>query len=199
MRAHPEPIGYHMPASRPLVDAPPAAPPAVLFAVAAQDRDVFAGNQYTRLYVHTTGDALRLIATSRPQLVVIDCDESSLDADEICAAARASSRTRILITTADVAKVPKLLKAGCEAVLLKPFVPNLLAARIGRVIKDTERAYGQRNASSEPSSGTNRVWAHTTCPTCGVNGAMSFDYFSYRRMWYACLSCDATWLGPRQE
>ena len=34
---------------------------------------------------------------------------------------------------------------------------------------------------------------------CQSNGATSFEYSSYRRMWYACLACDAVWLGPRQE
>ena len=29
--------------------------------------------------------------------------------------------------------------------------------------------------------------------------AVSFEFSSYRRMWYACLACEHVWLGPRQE
>ena len=200
MRAHPESIGHYTPAAHAqLIEPVTAAAPAVLFVVPAVDRSLYSGNQHVRLYAHTGSDALKLIASSRPRLVVIDCDEPSLGVEEVAAAAHACSYASVLITTGDVAKVPTMLKAGCEGVLLKPFAPNLLAARIGRVLKETERPWTQRAASSRPQAGTNRVWADTVCPTCGAAGATSFDFSSYRRMWYACLSCAATWLGPRQE
>ena len=195
MRAHPEPIGYYAPLSRSAVvpTAPPV--PTVLFVVPERDRGVYAGEQFTRVFAHSSSEAMRTIAINRPRLVVVDWDEPSLSAAEICATAQ----TSVLVTTADVANVPRILKAGCQGVLLKPFAPNLLAARVGRVLKETERIIGPKTLPAGWQTGTNRVWPDTACPQCGVAGATSFDFSSYRRMWYACLSCDHTWLGPRQE
>jgi DNA-binding response OmpR family regulator len=199
MRAHPEPIGYYTPASRLPALQPTPAVSTVAFVVPAADRTLYSGDHFTRLFAHSTSDAMKLIAVSRPRLVVIDWDDPSLGAAEVGAAAQASTYTSVLVTTADVASVPKILKAGCQGVLLKPFAASLLAARVGRVLKETERAWDHRPASAGSQTGTNRVWPDTACPKCGVLGATSFDFSSYRRMWYACLSCDHTWLGPRQE
>lgn len=196
MRAHPEPIGYYAPTYSRSPVVPAAAPvPTVLFVIPESERALYAGEQFTRVFAHTSSEALRLIALSRPRLVVVDWDDPALAASDICAA----NQTSVLVTTADVANVPRILKAGCHGVLLKPFAPNLLAARVGRVLKETERPWGHRNLPANWPTGTNRTWPDTPCPQCGVGGATSFDFSSYRRMWYACLSCDHTWLGPRQE
>ena len=69
---------------------------------------------------------------------------------------------------------------------------------MARVIKETERPWGHKTLAASPG-GTNRVWQDSACPKCGTHGPTSFDFSSYRRMWYACLTCDHTWLGPRQE
>jgi DNA-binding response OmpR family regulator len=131
--------------------------------------------------------------------VVLDWDEASLSGPEVCAAARALPHTCVLVTTGDVRQAPAILRAGCHGVLLKPFAPNLLAARLARVIKETDRPWGQRSGTLPWQTGTNRVWPETACLACGKLGATSFDFSSYRRVWYACLSCDHTWLGRRQE
>lgn len=198
MRAHPEPIGHYSPLSRPLVQ-PVQTVPTVLFLVPEAERTLYVGDTFTRVYAQTASDAARFIATDRPRLVVIDMDDSELCGMGICATAQASSNTSVLVTTGAVERVPAMLKAGCHGVLLKPFSPSLLAARLGRVIKETERPWSVKTLPPGWPTGTNRVWPDTACPTCGVRGATSFDFSSYRRMWYACLSCDSTWLGPRQE
>jgi DNA-binding response OmpR family regulator len=150
------------------------------------------------VYAHTATDAARFIATDRPRLVVVDMDEPSIGGMDICATAHMTN-TSLLVTTGKVENVPAMLKAGCHGVLLKPFSPNLLAARLGRVIKETERPWRVKALPPGWPMGTNRHWADTACPKCGVRGATSFDFSSYRRMWFACLSCDNTWLGPRRE
>ena len=92
------------------------------------------------------------------------------------------------------------LKAGCHAVLLRPFAPNLLAARLGRLSREIPTTPNAlRGLAALQLVGTNRVWPDTQCPTCHAGGAVSFEFSSYRRMWYACLGCDHVWLGPRQE
>jgi CheY-like chemotaxis protein len=185
MRAHPEPIGYHAPLPRsPILHQ--SIPATVLLVVPLGERALYGSNQSTRYFAHSAAEALRTLATTRPRVVVVDWDDPSLGGRELCSAASATSGTSALVMTAKVENAPAILKAGCQGLLLKPFAPSLLAGRIGRVIRET-------------ATGTNRVWPDVPCPTCGTRGVTSFDFSSYRRMWYACLSCDATWLGPRKE
>src|SRR5262249_26486259 len=113
----------------------------------------------------------------------------------------------VLVTTAVPERVPDALAAGCDGVLLKPFVPNLLYARIGRLLR--QRARALREAADWPrtnsvfaiehahpaTSGTNVVRSDAQCPSCGRKGAVSFDAASRRRLWYACVPCRHVWLG----
>jgi DNA-binding response OmpR family regulator len=199
MRAHPEPIGHYTPAPRSPILPTSYSAPTVLFVVPESDRTMYLGEPFTRIYTHDGAEAAKAIASTRPRAVVLDWDDAALGGPDVSAAARAVPTTCVLVTTVDVRQVPAILKAGCHGVLLKPFSPNLLAARLGRVIKETERPWGAKTLPPGWPVGTNRVWPETACPRCGMRGATSFDFSSYRRMWYACLSCDHTWLGPRQE
>lgn len=173
--------------------------PTILFAIGEAHREAYSGGAFARQFVHTTAAALQLIRAQALPVVVVDLDEPSLDGQEICRAAKATRYGNVLVTTETVAKVPAALKAGCDGVLLKPFQPNLLAARLGRTLRDIPNSVRLRARGVDWQTGTNRVWADTCCPQCGARGATSFDFSSYRRMWYACLSCEQTWLGPRQE
>jgi DNA-binding response OmpR family regulator len=154
--------------------------------VPVAERGRYTGNQFDRFYGHTAAEALRILTTARPRLVVLDWDDASLGGRDLCSAAAAIPGTSVLVMTGAVENAPAILRAGCHGVLLKPFAPVILAGRIGRVIK-------------EMPTGTNRAWPDVTCATCGARGVTSFDFSSYRRMWYACVSCDNTWLGPRKE
>jgi hypothetical protein len=191
MRTHPEPIGYYSPSPRPVVTPPP--PSTVLFAIADADRLLYSGDKFTRWFAHTTTDSARLIAANMPSLVVVDWDQPRLDAVEISRVTRTLPHGRLLGTTDTVSKVPMMLKAGTHAILLKPFAPNLLAARIGRTLRETTTVRGQMQP------GPTKVCDDIACPQCDVAGATGFDHYSHRRMWFACLSCDHTWLGPRRE
>lgn len=174
--------------------------PVLLLAVPVGDADRFAGANFTRYPVHSTGDALRLIETARPRVVAIDWDCAEIDGVEVCTAARRFAQTGILVATGTPECVPAALKAGCHTVLLKPFAPNLAAARFGRLLREAPAAaITARATAAVPLGSTVRVWPDTHCPTCSAGSAVSFEFHSYRRMWYACLTCDAVWLGPRQE
>jgi CheY-like chemotaxis protein len=199
MRAHPEPIGHYAPALRSQVVHAATATPTVLFAVPEADRSIYAGDLVTRFFAHTAADALRMLAAHAPRVVVLDWDHPALQRTELCAALHATPGTSSLVTTDDVANVPVILKAGCQGVLLKPFAPNLLAARLGRLLRETAFTSGRSLVRPGWQTGTNRVWPDLSCPQCGTRGATSFDFSSYRRVWYACLACDATWLGKRHE
>jgi DNA-binding response OmpR family regulator len=173
--------------------------PALVLAVAASDVECFPASTFTRYVVQTTAEALRLVETARPRVVMIDWDAPEFDGPQICAAARKFPHTAILVTIAKPDRAPAALKAGCHGILLKPFAPNLAAARIGRLSREIPWSPVTARAAALPQSGTNRTWVDVRCPQCSVAGATSFEFSSYRRMWYACLACDAVWLGPRRE
>jgi CheY-like chemotaxis protein len=173
---------------------------AFVIAAAPADIDRFPSSAFTRYPVFTTNEALRLIEAARPRLVAIDWDVAEIDGARVCAAARTCPYTGVLVAMAAPERAPSALKAGCHAILLKPFEPNLVAARVGRLSRELPVTPGAvRGAGSTPQCGTHRVWPGTHCPKCQRSPATSFEFQGYRRMWYACLGCEAVWLGPRQE
>ena len=127
------------------------------------------------------------------------------------AAKRLPVPATVLVTTTEVEQVPDAILAGCDAVLLKPFAPNLLFARVGRLVRSRAselryRAVRQRvrpphlrDRTDLELAGTNQQWPETDCPYCTHHGVTSFEYTSYRRAWYACLDCKRVWLAKRQD
>jgi DNA-binding response OmpR family regulator len=168
--------------------------------------------RYDITYVSTASQALSDIPRTSPRVVITELSLPDGDGVEVCRAVRAAMNrgAAILVTTAAVERVPAAIAAGCNGVLLKPFAPNLLFARLGR-LRDEGRALRMRSRrqlakahhlierSELLLAGTNKVWPTTNCPKCGNSGATSFDYSSYRRMWYACLACENVWIAARQE
>jgi DNA-binding response OmpR family regulator len=147
-----------------------------------------------------------------PALVVTELELPSADGVDLCREAKKLTLPPpVLVTTADAARVPDALVAGCDAVLLKPFAPNLLYARIGRLLRARSEMLRLRarqsslktahlaDRSSELLGGTNRVWPNTHCPYCDHGGVTSFEFCSHRRAWYACLECRKVWIAKREE
>jgi CheY-like chemotaxis protein len=154
----------------------------------------------TRLAAHTTADALTLIERAQPRVVAVDWDCRDIDGEQVVRAARRSPQIGVLVATSVAERAPAAIRCGCHTLLLKPFAPNLAAGRIGRLCREMMVAsIGRKPSISVNDCSTHRTWPNTACPKCQTAGAMSFEYSSYRRMWYACLACDAVWLGPRQE
>ena len=165
--------------------------------------------------VSTTGStdvAKQFLRRNPPAVVVTELDLPGVDGVEICREAkRLPIPPPVLVTTTQVERVPAALAAGCDAVLLKPFAPNLLVARIGRLIRAGSEALRARareqsmktshllERSEALLDGTNRVWPQTRCPYCENGGVVSFEYCSHRRAWYACLKCTKVWIAKRQE
>jgi len=147
-----------------------------------------------------------------PALVVTELNLGGAAGAEICREAKTlQSPPSVLVTTSDTQLVPDALIAGCDGVLLKPFAPNLLFARIGRVLRARSEALRERARASHLKtahlsdrselllSGTNRKWPNTHCPYCAHTGVTSFEYASHRRAWYACLECRKVWIAKRLE
>ena len=174
--------------------------PAFVVAVAAADVEQFPESPLTRLIARNTAEAVRLIERWRPRVAAIDWDLPDFDGHAISAAAKQTGYTAILVTTGVPERVPSALKAGCHAVLLKPFAPNLIAARVGRLCREMPTVPAAvRAAALLQQWGTNKAWPDVSCPTCDRAGAVGFEFASHRRTWYACLACDSVWLGTRRE
>jgi DNA-binding response OmpR family regulator len=129
---------------------------------------------------------------------------------ELCRAAKRLPRSpAVLVVTSDQRLIPDAIDAGCDGVLLKPFPPNLLFARLGRLLRARSEALrlGEAARRSHHVSGdsrtqygtTNQYWPDLACPHCERQGVTSFDYTSHRQAWYACLACRTVWSGRRHD
>jgi DNA-binding response OmpR family regulator len=161
--------------------------------------------------VDTWEAAMAVLPRQSPALVITELDLPGGAGEEICRAAKSLAHpATVLVTTSLAERAPSALMAGCDAILLKPFAPNLLYARIGRLLRRSVelRLRGQQQSAKASyllkqstllSKGTNRTWPSTHCPYCQHLGVTSFDHASYRRDWYACLACGKVWMAKRQD
>jgi DNA-binding response OmpR family regulator len=156
--------------------------------------------------------ALQHLSEHSPALVITELALDGKSGVEVCRQAKKLPvPSTVLVMTSEVELVPDALIAGCDGVLLKPFAPNLLYARLGRLLRArtaalrllAQRQYAKSVAFSERSdlliSGTNRHWPATRCPSCSHEGVTSFEFASHRTAWYACLECRNVWMAKRQE
>ena len=143
------------------------------------------------------------------QFVISDVQVDGQDTFDVFRAAKAVEMgPTILVTTADVERVPDALISGGDAVLLKPFAPNLLFSRLGRLKQEraarldlprdlaSEKAHQLRERTSAALGGqlgTALPFDH--CPHCNASPVTSFDFVSHRRAWYACLACKKVWIA----
>jgi DNA-binding response OmpR family regulator len=164
-----------------------------------------------RIVVTSSYDAAhRTISQTPPAVIVTELVLPDGSGMALCRAAKAlPGGVIVLVTTKDATRVPDAIDAGCDGVLLKPFWPNLLFARLGRVLRartERRRIYdaGRRlpelsGALKVPAVTTNEYWPYMWCPQCRQQGVTSFEFASYRRAWYACLACRAVWVASRSE
>ena len=193
---------YSDPVPLPVITPPAPATeprPVLLLAVDRDDADRYSLSRFSRMLAHSTADVLRALERTKPRIVTVDLDVPEFDPVTICGAASQTGCTSVLVSTSLPDRVPPAIKAGCHGVLLKPFAPAIAAARLGRLMRDPLQTSAVRQTAGRTVSGTNRTWPDTACPHCRQPGAVSFEFSSYRRMWYACLACEAVWLGPRRE
>lgn len=138
----------------------------------------------------TLDTAREYLRRVKPGLVIIDMELLNGSTGAMCREAKSLDPSAAVLVTASAAEsVPEALEAGCDAVLLKPFAPNLFFARVGRLL---------RARTNRARVNTHRVWPDVRCPHCEYPGATSFEFASHRRAWYACPSCRGVWVGPLQ-
>ena len=196
----------------------PVSPPQtadVLLVDASADAAAYAAVLRGTYRVATTASAdiaRQFLHRQPPALIVTELELPSADGVDVCREAKKLTLAPpVLVTTTNAERVPDALSAGCDAVLLKPFAPNLLFARIGRLLRARSEMLRVRarqqslktahlaDRSTHLLSGTNRHWPHTHCPYCNHGGVTSFEFCSHRRSWYACLECKKVWIAKRQE
>ena len=148
---------------------------------------------YRVVVLSNVATARAVLGRGRVDVIVTDLALPDGTGSQLCREAKALPiPPAVLVTTEQVHHVPDALEARCDGVLLKPFDPNLLVARLARLIRG--RAIGARS-----NNGTNRFWGDTACPYCNARGVTSFEFASHRRSWYACGRCKKVWLAKRQE
>jgi len=168
--------------------------------------------RYEVTAVPSEEQAVRALRAFQPTMVITELTLPDGDGVSLCRESKAFNvdPPSVLAMTSNPERVPEALKAGCDAILMKPFAPNLLYARIGLLLRLRakaleERAMWQRAKSTyrfddshRVMIGTNVVHQDTCCPSCAEGGAVSFDAVSHRRMWYACLPCGQVWMAGRR-
>lgn len=94
--------------------------------------------------VSTAADALRAVVDARPDLVVLDLGLPDFSGYEALRMMRAISRVPVVVATAqdDETQIIRVLDAGADDYVIKPFSPGLLDARIRAVLRRGDDAAG---------------------------------------------------------
>jgi DNA-binding response OmpR family regulator len=90
----------------------------------------------------TALDALRDVANSAPDVVILDLGLPDLDGSEALKMLRAVSDVPVIVATArdDETEIVRLLNAGADDYLVKPFSPEHLMARLTAVLRRARQA-----------------------------------------------------------
>jgi two-component system, OmpR family, response regulator BaeR len=133
-------------------------------------------NSYTTFHVADGGLAIKAFQEHKPDLVLLDLMLPTMDGLDVCKKLRQISSVPIIMVTARVEEIDRLLglEIGADDYLCKPFSPRELMARIKAILR---RAQGQLDQAIE-SKGSgqfviyadeNRLtWAGRTVPLTGV-------------------------------
>ncbi len=86
---------------------------------------------------HTAMDGLQTALAERPELVVLDLGLPDLDGRELLRMLRAVSAVPVIVATArdDEAEIVRVLDAGADDYLVKPFTAAQLDARVRAVLR----------------------------------------------------------------
>lgn len=89
----------------------------------------------------TAGDALRLIATHSPALIVLDLGLPDRDGLDVIRDVRRTASTPIIVLTARGDEADRIvgLELGADDYVVKPFSPKELVARVRAVLRRSEQ------------------------------------------------------------
>lgn len=91
---------------------------------------------------HDGATALQMVATQKPDLIVLDLMLPEIDGLEITRRLRAEGETPIIIVTARRAETDRILglEMGADDYVVKPFSPQELVSRVRAVLRRTHNA-----------------------------------------------------------
>lgn len=91
--------------------------------------------------IHRGDQALKAFREERPDLVLLDLMLPGLDGIEVCKRLRAESDVPIIMVTARVEEIDRLLglELGADDYVCKPFSPREVVARVKAVLRRSER------------------------------------------------------------
>ncbi|MFJ8078140.1 response regulator transcription factor [Streptomyces sp. NPDC096176] len=99
--------------------------------------EVLTGHGYAVKTAHQGFEALREVTQGAPDIVVLDLGLPDLDGLDVLRMIRGISRVPVLVATArdDDAEIIRLLNAGADDYMVKPFSGGQLAARLAAVLR----------------------------------------------------------------
>ncbi|MER7234890.1 response regulator transcription factor [Streptomyces olivaceus] len=99
--------------------------------------EVLTGHGYAVQTAHQGFEGLRAVTRSPPDIVVLDLGLPDLDGLDVLRMIRGVSRVPVLVATArdDETEIIRLLNAGADDYLVKPFSGGQLAARLAAVLR----------------------------------------------------------------
>jgi DNA-binding response OmpR family regulator len=120
-----------------------------------------------------------MLLAARPAAVVADAGELPIGALDICRVLKTiTPRAAVVVTTEHLHVVPAAMRAGADAVLVKPISPVRLLARL-------------RSALTEPNAAPPDL---RTCPYCWEQQGWRVDQGTERRTRYrTCAACARIW------
>ncbi|MEV4332008.1 response regulator transcription factor [Streptomyces sp. NPDC049597] len=109
--------------------------------------EVLTGHGYAVRTAHQGFEALREVTQAPPDIVVLDLGLPDLDGLDVLRMIRGISRVPVLVATArdDDTEVIRLLNAGADDYMVKPFSGGQLAARIAAVLRRSVPAAQERD------------------------------------------------------
>lgn len=119
-------------------------------AIASILSDYLRASGFETRWLAEGGSAVQRIREEKPDLVLLDLMLPVKDGIEICRETRAFSHVPIIMVTARVEEIDRLLglELGADDYICKPFSPREVVARVRAVLRRTGRA-GEANAFSE--------------------------------------------------
>ena len=104
---------------------------------------------YTVKTTPSGNEALRLVDSEKPALVVLDLMLPDIDGVEVCKRIRQHSELPVLMLTARDEDVDKIigLEVGADDYMTKPFNPRELVARVRAILRRATPTRGERESA----------------------------------------------------
>jgi len=106
-----------------------------------------AQGSFNSVIVERGDQALEMFLSKQPDLVLLDLMLPGLDGIEVCKQLRAQSQVPIIMVTARVDEIDRLLglELGADDYICKPFSPREVVARVKAVLRRSEMSHDGMN------------------------------------------------------